>query len=112
MPGFSVETTQSGFLMMKNNFLQVIDIVLQQFLQAGKINFLITNGYKQVIVKEPVMLTLKDLIFLFIIWLGFCGISVAAFIVEVLYAILKSMQKKAKMMKSKPAKVQRVFKHN
>ena len=96
MPGFSVETTQSGFLMMKNNFLQVIDIVLQQFLQAGKINFLITNGYKQ----ECNRL------------LGFCGISVTAFIVEVLYAILKSVQKKPKMMKCKPAKVQRVFKHN
>ncbi|KAL7015538.1 hypothetical protein ACKWTF_016505 [Chironomus riparius] len=106
----AVETTQSGFLMAKNNFFfQVIDTVLQKFLQAGIIDFLITEriqpGMQLAVVKEPLMLTINDLNFGFIIWLGFCGASILGFFVEILFFILKKKFKKPKLIKVKPAKV-------
>lgn len=89
-----MEVTQLGFAFFKNNFFfKIAEESVQQLTSAGILFWMIDNEiglkYKFTSKKEPTKLTIENLNFGFVIWIGFCGISVIAFVCEILYRKLR-----------------------
>jgi len=93
---FTWEVSQLGFAFFPNNFfLKIAEKAVQHLTSAGIMFWSIENEigvtYKFLTRKEPKRLTVQNLNFGFMIWLGFCGLSFMTFVGEVLYAKLKKL---------------------
>lgn len=98
---FIVETTQCGLGMLKNHFfLEQLDKVIQRLVQAGIMEKLIVkkigNSKMFVSLKSPKRFSVDNLSYGFVIWLGFCGISFAAFCFELFFKLSRCKNKKKK----------------
>jgi len=111
---FSFQTTQIGFAFFKNNFFhEITDNTVQQMTSAGilqrMIEMEIGRENKFDINTDPEKLNIEQLCFGFFIWLGFCGISLATFVLELfvwmLVRIIKQQMRKSKTVKLKFAKI-------
>ena len=109
---FSFQVSQLGFTFFSNNFFfKIANDAVQQLTSAGIMQWII-DGRVGVKIKfenlsQPTKLTVNSLSFGFIIWLGFCGFSLAAFFGEIIFAILKRKVEiccKGRMQKVKIAK--------
>ena len=91
---FSVQVSQLGFVFQANNFyLEVANKDLQKLTSAGTMQWMIENQRLAKTLKfeiqiEPMKLTIENLSFCFVIWLGFCGLSFIAFVSEIVWVIL------------------------
>lgn len=121
---FSLEVSQLGFAFFPNNFfLKIAEKAVQHLTSAGIMFWTMENEigstYKFLTRKNPKRLTVENLNFGFVIWLGFCGLSVVTFFGEVLYAKLKKLiilikirTLKQLALKVRPAKIIKNAKKN
>lgn len=92
------QVSQLGFWFHPNNFFfHNVDNVVQWWTATGVMNKIIQNQigsrYRYVTSKRPQVLTMESLSFGFNIWLGFCALSVVAFIFELFWSKNRWMRK-------------------
>lgn len=103
---------QSGFAFRRNNFMYPLtEIVLQRIIPTGVMKFISEYGYWLSVRTDPAeddggpsILVFDDLSFGFVLWLGACGISTCAFLLEVISKVTRKKQE-VKVRKVKFAKV-------
>lgn len=90
LKGFREDTTITALLTNKNSFIyEFLDDFLQKTIPFGIPQYLMSfhyfmlfKHYEVLNVKEPKVLTIDDLSFGFVLWLGACGISLITFLIE------------------------------
>lgn len=90
LPDVYFHQSVTGIFIKRNNFFyQVINKVLQRWVSTGIIDHMIKNVFKPkrkfIKEKEWDVLTLENLRFGFVIWLGTCCVSIIAFILELFH---------------------------
>ncbi|XP_070508928.1 uncharacterized protein [Chironomus tepperi] len=89
---FRNDVVLSSFLTYRNSFIyDILKEILEKIIPAGIPQYLVEYHMEQVYKKyepiennEPKVLTVDDLTFGFVVWLGSCGIAVLGFIYEIL----------------------------
>ena len=120
IPNFYLDVGQSGFLFNANNFFfHIVDETIQRLVSCGIMNHLIHKSFplefKFIVEKSASVLSVEDLDFGFIIWLGCCAVCAVCFILEILIWIFckkyehltgHKIPKKVKFVKVWPTKIE------
>lgn len=94
---FSDSTSFLGFtslaMYQSSFYFRMIEQTMNRLIDTGVINYLVDGILKEKLnIKRskdfPKVLNLKDLSFGFIIWIGFCCISILSFAIEILFSKL------------------------
>ncbi|CAG9810965.1 unnamed protein product [Chironomus riparius] len=114
IPNYYLAVGQSGFLFNANNFFfHIFDETVQKLIPSGIMAQLLQNCFpfevKSKSKKDAIVLSIEDLDFGFIIWLGCCAVCAACFVGEIFIWIfwrtLEQMQSQKCPTKVKFAKV-------
>jgi hypothetical protein len=90
LKGFREDTTITALLTYKNSFIyEILNEILQKTIPFGIPQYLMNFHYLTLFKhyevssdKNPKVLTIDDLSFGFVLWLGACGISLIGFLYE------------------------------
>ncbi|KAL7011992.1 hypothetical protein ACKWTF_014556 [Chironomus riparius] len=101
LKNFQKDVMLSSFLTHKNSFIhEVLNEVLEKTIPAGIPQHLIEyhtsliyKKYEPFVDSEPKVLTVNDLAFGFVLWLGSCGIAIFGFVYEILRFKLNKLMK-------------------
>lgn len=78
-------------------YFRMMHKTINRLIDVGVIRHLVKTHLKKskppIVEKQPNVLNTSDLEFGFNVWLGFCGISITAFVLEVLYKLCCTSQK-------------------
>lgn len=104
LPNYILLVSHSGFTFKSNNFfLEVTENLIQKFLPAGIMKHFYDQCFPYIqvgqIIKNWKVLTLNQLNFGFVIWLGCCGICFLFFTAELLFYLFCRIIKKTRSKK-------------
>lgn len=96
LENFAIQVSELGLAFCANTFFfRIAENAIQKLTSAGIMYWLfddeIKDSSKFQAQKNPKKLTIESLSFGFEIWFGFCGLSVAAFVGEILLVKLKKL---------------------
>ena len=92
LKNFQGDGQLSVLFTVRNSFLyKTLNEILEKLIPAGIPQYLIKyhevnlyGSFVPTVVGGPNVLTIEDLTYGFVLWLGACGVSVAAFLIEIL----------------------------